>query len=44
MQAFDSIFITGLKYAKTRDDWESIKKSLWRVVLNLAKIPTNIQE
>ena len=44
IQAFDSVFITALRYAKTPEDWESMKKSMWRVILNLARIPTNIQE
>jgi hypothetical protein len=44
IQAFDAVFITALRYAKTREVWDSMKKSMWRVLLHLAQIPTNIQE
>ena len=44
IQAFDSILLTGASHAQTLEEWETLKKPMKMALVNLARIPTNIQE
>jgi hypothetical protein len=44
IQAFDAILFTGSELVANMEEWEAIKKSMKMILLNLARIPTNIQE
>lgn len=44
IQAFDAIFFTWLRWVSTLEEWGEIKEDMWKSTINLAVIPTNVQE
>lgn len=44
IQAFDSFLLSSSRHVNTIEEWNSIKKPLWKAIANLSSIPSNIQE
>jgi hypothetical protein len=44
IQAFDSVLITWANQTNSIQEWQEKKDDMWRVLINLARIPSSIQE